>query len=331
MSSGFNVNCYVYLYKGFAERLAEGVREMEVVVIGNMVKETIFYPDKTVGPVLGSPCAYTSLALARMGKKVGVVTYYGEDFKEEIDRELRLVDTAGCRKYHHTTENHLIYQGEEKNRVEYFKVAPVIDCSLIPEEYLKAPVFFISPMHFEVDPDVCRMLKDRGKTVIVDLGGYGGTTSYNHFSVDTIRGQKLIDALCQCAAIIKASRDDLRYLMPDKSVEACTSYLLARGADCVAVTMGTEGAAYQKRGGDLKRFPCCRAEREEQKNLTGAGDVFAAGMIAALCDDPSDMDYAVRYGNSAASLVLDVKGGCVEKRMPTDGMIKIRMEGGRRR
>lgn len=304
---------------------------MEVVVIGNIVKETIFYPDRTVGPVLGSPCAYTSLALARMGKKVGIVTYFGEDFKEEIDRELRLVDTAGCRNYLYTTENHLIYQGEERNRVEYFKVAPVIDGGLIPEEYLDSQVFFISPMHFEVDVDVCRMLGSLGKTVIVDLGGYGGTTSYNHFSVDTVRGSRLVGALCRSAAIIKASRDDLRYLMPGKEMEECTAYLLDRGAGCVAVTMGSDGAVYQKKGESLKSYPCCPAEKEEEKNLTGAGDVFAAGMIAALCEDPSDMDYAVRYGNSAASLILDEGGGCVEKRMPTDGMIKMRMEGGQRR
>ncbi len=304
---------------------------MEVVVVGNMVKETIFYPDKTVGPVLGSPCAYTSLALARMGKKVGVVTYYGNDFKAEIDKELRLVDRTGCREYLHTTENHLIYQDEEKNRVEYFKVAPVISSDLIPEEYKNAPVFFISPMHFEVDVEVCRMLSGQKKTIIVDLGGYGGTTSYYHFSVATARGSKLIDTLCRYAAIIKASRDDLRYLFPDNDIESCISYLLDKGADCVVVTMGIEGAVYQKQGGPLKSFPCYRAEREEEKNLTGAGDVFTAGMIAALCEKPSDMDYAVRYGNSAASLILDVRGGCVEKRMPTDGMIKMKMEGGGQR
>lgn len=304
---------------------------MEVVVVGNMVKETIFYPDKTVGPVLGSPCAYTSLALARMGKKVGVVTYYGNDFKAEIDKELRLVDRTGCREYLHTTENHLIYQDEEKNRVEYFKVAPVISSDLIPEEYKNAPVFFISPMHFEVDVEVCRMLSGQKKTIIVDLGGYGGTTSYYHFSVATARGSKLIDTLCRYAAIIKASRDDLRYLFPDNDIEGCISYLLDKGADCAVVTMGIEGAVYQKQGGPLKSFPCYRAEREEEKNLTGAGDVFTAGMIAALCEKPSDMDYAVRYGNSAASLILDVRGGCVEKRMPTDGMIKMKMEGGGQR
>ena len=132
---------HVQLIMERLRRLRE--RSMEVVVVGNMVKETIFYPDKTVGPVLGSPCAYTSLALARMGKKVGVVTYYGNDFKAEIDKELRLVDRTGCREYLHTTENHLIYQDEEKNRVVYFKVAPVISSDLIPEEYKNAPVFFI--------------------------------------------------------------------------------------------------------------------------------------------------------------------------------------------
>lgn len=301
--------------------------KVDIVVIGNVVRETIFLQDKTIGPVLGSPCAYTSLALAKVGQRVGIVTYCGDEMYKEIERELRLVDTTGCIPYKYTTENHLIYNKDEKNRVEYFKVAPVINFDVIPVEYLSAEVFFICPMDFEVSVEICENLKTMDKRVIVDLGGYGGTTSYNHFSVRTYRGMKLVEDLCSNAYIVKASEHDLAYLMPDVKIEECLSILTEKGPEFAVITMGAKGAAYQRKGQQphfLKSFPTMEGK---EKNLTGAGDAFSAGMMAELSDDPDNMEQAVKYANSMASLILEERGGCVENRMPVDRMVRLRMEG----
>lgn len=301
--------------------------KVDIVVIGNIVRETIFLADKIIGPVLGSPCAYTSLALAKAGKTVGIVTYCGEEMQKVIARELRLVDTTGCIQYLYTTENHLIYQEEERNRVEYFKVAPVINFDVIPKEYLEASVFFICPMDFEVNVEICGKLSQAGKKVIVDLGGYGGTTSYNHFSIETNRGKKLIEDLCKYAFIVKASQDDLRYLMPDMEIEECLKYLVSKGPQYAVVTMGSHGAAYADAGGNTEFSDSFPTMEGQEKNLTGAGDAFSAGLIAAMEENPEDIAVAVRYANSMASLILEEKGGCVESRMPIDRMVKLRMEG----
>lgn len=301
--------------------------KVDIVVIGNIVRETIFLSDKIIGPVLGSPCAYTSLALAKAGKTVGIVTYCGEEMQKVITRELRLVDTTGCIQYLYTTENHLIYQEEERNRVEYFKVAPVINFDVIPGEYLEASVFFICPMDFEVNVEICEKLSQAGKKVIVDLGGYGGTTSYNHFSIGTNRGKKLIEDLCKNAFIIKASQDDLRYLMPDMKIDECLGYLVSKGPKYAVVTMGSQGAAYKSAGGRTEFSDSFPTMEGQEKNLTGAGDAFSAGLIAAMEENPEDIASAVRYANSMASLILEEKGGCVETRMPIDRMVKLRMEG----
>ena len=301
--------------------------KVDIVAIGNIVKETIFLTDKIVGPVLGSPCAYTSLALAKAGKSTGIVTYCGEEMQNVIERELRMVDTTGCIPYLYTTENHLIYQEEEKNRVEYFKVAPVISYDVIPETYLEATTFFICPMDYEVDIEICRKLNAAGRRIIVDLGGYGGTTSYNHFPIGTYRGRKLVDDLCESAFIIKASQDDLHYLMPDQSIEECLEYLTSRGPKYAVVTMGARGAAFQTAGGKVQFSGSYATMEGKEKNLTGAGDAFSAGLMAALDEKPDDIVYAVEYANSMASLILEENGGCVENRMPVDRMVKLRMEG----
>ena len=301
--------------------------KVEIVVVGNIVKETIIRLKKIVGPVLGGPCAYTSLALAIAGVRTGIVTYCDDNYRKEIERELRLVDMEGIASYLYTTENHLLYIADEKNRVEYSKVCPVITYDMIPESYRAADVFLICPMNYEVDLQLIKRLAAENKTVITDLGGFGGTTSYNHFSVDTKRGKYLIQSLCQYSTIIKGSFDDMQYLLPNHSEDECLDYFLENGAKIAFITLGSRGVAYKEKGKQLKMLDAILQKPSVQMNLTGAGDVFTAGAIAALLIKSDEIGYAMQYGNAAASLVLEENGGCVEQRMPTDRMIRMRMEG----
>jgi len=43
------------------------MQKLDLVAIGHLIKETIKFPHKTIGPVLGSPVAYSSVAAARLG------------------------------------------------------------------------------------------------------------------------------------------------------------------------------------------------------------------------------------------------------------------------
>ena len=132
---------------------------IDVVTIGNILKETIIYPSRTIGPVLGSPCAYTSLTISKLGLKAGMVSYYGSDYPKGMIDELRLVDKHGFIQHAYSTENHLIYREDGTKIVDYFKTAPVIQFSDIPAEYMNAQVFFVCPMNYEVSIDLCISLK----------------------------------------------------------------------------------------------------------------------------------------------------------------------------
>lgn len=301
--------------------------KVEIVVIGNIVKETIIRSKKIIGPVLGSPCAYTSLALTLAGVRTGMVTHCDESFRKEMERELRLVDMEGILPYLYTTENHLLYIDDESNRVEYSKVCPVIRYEMIPESYQESQNFLICPMNYEIDINLCKRLYEEEKKLVIDLGGFGGTTSYNHFPIDTKRGEYIINSLCKYSSIIKGSFDDIQYILPGRTVENALKYFLDKGAEKAFLTLGSQGAIYQEKGKKPKRLAAVHHDESTHLNLTGAGDVFTAGVIAALLRKSDEMSYAMEYGNSAASLVLEESGGCVEQRMPTDRMIRMRMEG----
>ena len=56
----------------------------QLVALGHIVCETIYFPDRTLGPVLGSPPAYSLVAAARQGISCGIVTKIGDDFPKNL-------------------------------------------------------------------------------------------------------------------------------------------------------------------------------------------------------------------------------------------------------
>lgn len=292
--------------------------KVDIVVIGNIIRETIIYPNKLIGPVLGSPCAYSSIIMANLGRTVGVVSYLGNDLDQDMVDQFRFIDSAGFISYKHSTENNLIYHEDGRKSVEYAKVAPVIEFEDIPIEYLAAETFYICPMDYEVSIEVCEKLFEMKKRIVVDLGGYGGTTSYNHFTINSRRGQNLISNICRFSSIVKASEEDMKYIIPNMSVEEISGYLIDHGAKATIITLGEKGALCQIGGRPVKyinRFiPECE---EDEMNLVGAGDAFAAGTIAYM-EELEDIEDAALYGSAVASLVIEKKGGCQVDRMPTN-------------
>src|SRR5450759_4321911 len=47
----------------------------DLVVIGHILQEVIRFPDREIGPVLGGPAAYASVASSRLGTDTGIVTF----------------------------------------------------------------------------------------------------------------------------------------------------------------------------------------------------------------------------------------------------------------
>ena len=63
--------------------------KLEIIVMSHMVNEIIKFPDRTIEGVLGSPTAYSSVALGMLGAKVGVVSKIGTDVGEDFLQPLK--------------------------------------------------------------------------------------------------------------------------------------------------------------------------------------------------------------------------------------------------
>jgi len=301
--------------------------KIDVVVIGTIIKETIQYPKEQIGPVIGSPAAYSSMVMAALDLNVGIVTYYGNDMQEIIS-ELDPLDKRGVIPYVHTTTNRLVYREDGTKYVEYLKVAPNLHFDDINKDYLDAGHFIVCPMNYEVELGLVERLFKMDKTVFVDLGGYGGATSDVRHSVETEYGKKVTDFLCRNTTIIKASQEDLSSIIPGRNVEDAVSHLIDAGAGMVVVTLGADGAFYRMGSGKpVYRRPFkARSEMPDGAlNFTGAGDAFGAGFMASYVKD-EDVDRAVEYGNATASLVVQRSGGCIFNRMPTKEIVNKRIK-----
>ncbi len=303
--------------------------KLDIVVIGTIIKETIKFPNKQIGPVIGSPAAYSSLVMAAQGMRVGIVTYYGGDM-EDIISELNVLDQRGIIPYEYTTTNLLIYKEDETKTVEYQKSTPTIHFEDINVEYLNADYFKICPMNYEIDLELVKKLYSMGKMIFVDLGGFGGATSEIRYSVKTEYGKMVIDTLCRNCSIIKASKEDLASIIPGKTEEEAAQYLVNSGAKKVVITRGEKGVLYKIGNNNPIYFSPFVAKSENPDgtlDFTGAGDSFGAGFMASYVKY-HDIKKAVINGNATASLVIQRSGGCTFGRMPSKDKVERRITTG---
>lgn len=303
-------------------------KQINIVVIGNIIKETIRFPDKVLGPVLGSPAAYSSLVIAALDKDVGLVTHYGRDMENGLIEQLDIVDSTGFIKCEYSTTNILVYEEDGCKHVEYVRKAPPIKFPDIPQEYLKSDCFYICPMDYEVGTEVIKQLYEMGKTVTVDLGGYGGATSYNHYSINDGTGRRLIKDICEYSTIIKASEEDLKHIAPGLSVEQVADYFIGNGAKICVITLGSKGAFYKIAGEKevyVEPSNALNPPKDIKFDFTGAGDSFGAGLVTSYYES-KDIKEAVRFGNAVASLVIENTGGCTLSRMPSYQKVMSRIK-----
>ena len=156
---------------------------VDFVAIGHLVKETIEFPGKKVGPVLGSPVAYSSVTAAKLGMRVGIVTKIGKDMAEDLLKFLGTVkvNKRGIKIGEETTTNLLIYDSLGNKKIQYLKRAPDILSKDIPTDYLKAEIIFVCPINYEVPVETVKAIRKKSKAILaVDLGGYGGAPSSKH-------------------------------------------------------------------------------------------------------------------------------------------------------
>jgi sugar/nucleoside kinase (ribokinase family) len=290
----------------------------DVVLAGHILNEKVVFPDRVLYPVLGSPVAYCSVCLACLGARVGIVTKIGEDFPRQLMSVFREVgvDTAGVHVGAVSTHDELIYQADGRKILRYVSRAPAIGYEDFPQQFLRAKIIYLCPMDHEVSLEGIRQLSLLGRTMMVDLGGFGGATSADH---PLLKDGRELRSLFRYFHIVKGSIEDLGHIFGAAGAdeEAVAARILESGSGVVVVTLGARGA-YVRSADNGIRYPAYHGQQTAVVDPTGAGDCFSAGFLFHY-GRTQDAFSATLYGNAVTSFVIERTGGVLAERMPSRG------------
>lgn len=245
-------------------------------------------------PYPGGSVFNTAVALSRLGTQTEFFSGLSTDlFGERLDSVL-LANGVGSDLANRNdrpttlafvtlTDGHASYAFYDENTAG--RMLTKADLPTIPEA---TKACFFGGISLAVEPcaDVYAELIARAnaenRVVMIDPNIRPG------FIADEARFRTRMDEILANTDIIKASDEDLRWLLGDMPLPALAEALRAKGPSIVLVTQGADGVTGFYEGGDIH----VDAQRVQVVDTVGAGDTFNAGVLAGL-EDAGALDKAM--------------------------------------
>jgi sugar/nucleoside kinase (ribokinase family) len=223
-----------------------------------------------------------------MGLRVGVLTAC-EDCLSAPELEQAGIRVVGMRAEETTTFENI---QTPNGRIQYLhSIAPVIDLSMVPEQWRSTPIIHMGPVAREVDPTLARAFPN----AFVGLTPQGWLRSWDAEGRVSFTEWPESSFVLQHANAAVISIEDVRG--DERIVEEMASSIRV-----LAVTEGANGARLYWNG-DLRRF---RPPKMIEVDPTGAGDIFAAAFFIRLHTTRDPWEAARFATNLAAFSVLRV-------------------------
>ncbi len=287
----------------------------DLVVLGNLLVDDVVFPDgRTRFGQPGGACLYLALGAALWGLEVGIVSVGGDDYPAPTLGALaaRGVDLRGVRPLGGPgLRTWLLYEGARRrvvHRLEgpsHAEVSPApVD---VPEAWRSAPALHLAPMPLEVQARLVEAI-DGWQTASVSLDPYELLTPATLPALEPVLSR--VDALF-------LSEDELELGRPESRDAALRSLLRGR-LKAVAFKRGARGGVLARAGRLLEWEP----RSTEVADPTGAGDAFAAGVLAGWRRGEPD-ESALARGVVTASFAIEAWGA--------DGLLRATPEAAARR
>ena len=260
------------------------------VTIGHVSKD--LRPDGS--GVAGGTALYASLAASRLGYEAGLVTTLaaadGWLLGEALAAGVSCV--GGVSAATTTFENR--YQGEARRQVLHAVAAP-LDQRDVPAAWRQAAIVHLGPVAQELPSDAQWPALFHSSLIGVTPQGWmrrwdaGG-------AVEAIPWAGADRLLPHCHVLVM-SREDA-------GGDWALLEAYARLAPLTVITAGGDEALILERGRAIARVPALAARPVD---LTGAGDVFAAGFLVGY-HETGDPLRAARLGHAAAAAAIEAEG-----------------------
>jgi sugar/nucleoside kinase (ribokinase family) len=286
----------------------------DLIVFGHLTKDTIVNADKETRNAMGGAATYTSLAAAKLGIVVGIVTKVGMDFEEEYLNYLKKanIDLLGLKvEKEKTTAFENVYEesGVRTQRLlSYIKPLKVAD---VPASYFDAECFHFGPVFHEVPYDIIKLSHQKGILTSLDVQGYCRDQGSQHEV--KLTSWKEAREILQHVDILKCDEKEAEQLAEIDNLKKAAKLILDLGPKIVLVTQGVKGSILCHKCGleQIHVYPTVRLV-----DPTGAGDAYVAGFIVEYLRT-GDLKHSALFASCVASFVVEGFGA---ENLPTRNM-----------
>jgi len=283
----------------------------DLIVVGHITLDLISRAGEKTREAMGGVSTYTSIAAARLGAKVGVVSKVGDDFQRGYLDSFRKagVDLSGLSiTGGGTTIFENIYDENGRRTQRLLNCAESIECRDIPEKYFSSRCFHFGPVYHEVSYEIIRSIHEKGILTVLDAQGYCRKREKD-LSIKLCAWKEMENILPH-VNILKCDEEEAKIMTGKSNVEAAAQILNDLGSEIILVTQGGKGSTLCYNG-KVKRIPAIPPDKIV--DLTGAGDTYVAGFIVEYLRT-GDPEWSALFASGAASFVIE---GLGTSTMPT--------------
>ncbi|MFB0567300.1 MAG: carbohydrate kinase family protein [Candidatus Bathyarchaeia archaeon] len=279
----------------------------DLVTVGHFAIDLITSP-KIASPqfTIGGPPTYTSIAAAKLGAKVSVISKVGEDFQNKYLEWLKAngVDLSGLKQVKDaaTTKFTLTYRNGQR-KLQLKDRAPTISQLDIPDS-LQTKALHIAPIANEIQNAVITKL--RGLTEILSLDPQGFIRTFDKKGKMRPKPWKANQALPQID-IYKSSSREIKTVTRVKELSLAMREVRDYGAKIVMVTRGLKGTILLV-DDEFYHIPACKPR--VFRDPTGAGDAFIGAFLAEYLQGKEPL-WCACVGSAASSYVVEGIGPAV--------------------
>ncbi|HET7293275.1 MAG TPA: carbohydrate kinase family protein [Vicinamibacteria bacterium] len=272
----------------------------DLVVLGNLLVDDVVFPDgRTRFAQPGGACLYLALGAALWGLEVGIVSVIGDEYPAATLEALRTrrVHLQGTRRLGGPgLRTWLLYEGARRrvvHRLEGPSHAEVSPAPAdVPEAWRSARAFHLAPMPLEVQA----LLSDA-------IGSWtGASLSVDPYELFTPTSLPALEPLLARVDALFLSEDELELGRPGRREDELGGLLRGR-LQAIAFKRGARGGVLARAGRFLEWAP----RATEVADPTGAGDAFAAGVLAGWLRGEPD-ERALARGVVTASFAIEAWG-----------------------